>query len=186
MVNGADRTGAGSPDPLDDGQPGPAGEQGDAGGHETKQHQVGADPAKQRHHGGGDDIPHQAASGKILQIVEVHAGDGGHAEHGQHEADDAHRQGEVVHIEQPAWTPEQAPAQQHDQGRNQIGKRPEGKHGDVGEPGPRAAGEVFHLPLPGGLGPTGIGGVVGQQGKQEIGSHQGDGDQDGFEDPLCT
>ena len=58
--------------------------------------------------------------------------------------------------------------------------------GDVGEPGTGAAREVFHLPLPGGLRPAGIGGMVGQQGKQKIGSHQGDGDQDGLEDPLCT
>ncbi len=186
VINGADRAGAGGTDPLDDGEPGPAGKQGDAGGHEAEQQQVGPDATKQRHHGGGDNVPHQTAGGEILQIIEVHAGDGGHAEHGQDETDDAHRQGEVVHIEQAARAPEQAPAKQHNQGGHQVGESPEGKHGDIGEPGPRAAGEVLNLPLPGGLGPTGIGGVVGQQGKQEIGSHQGDGDQDGFEDPLCT
>ncbi len=186
MVDGADAAGAGGTDPLDYGEPGPAGEQGDAGGHEAEQHQVGPDAAKEGHHGGGDHVPHQAACGEILQVIEVHAGDGGHPEHRQDKADDAHRQGEIVHLQQPARAPEQAPAEQHHQGRHQIGEGPEGEHGDVGEPGTGAAREVLHLSLPGGLGPTGIGGMVGQQGKQEIGSHQRDGDQDGLEDPLRT
>ena len=186
VVNRADRTSAGRTDPLDNGEPGPAGKQGNAGCHEAEQHQVGPDTAKQRHHRRGDHIPHQTTGGEILHIVEVHAGNGRHAEHGQDKADDPHPQGEVIHLKQAAGAPEQAPAQQYHQRRHQIGKSTEGEHGDVGEPGSGAAGEVLHLPLPGGLGPAGIGGMIGQQGKQKIRGHQGDGDQDGFEDPLCT
>ncbi len=186
VVNSADRTGTGRADLLDDGEPGPAGKQGDAGCHEAEQHQVGPDAAKQRHHCRSDHIPHQTTGGEVLHIVEVHAGNGRHAEHGQDKADDPHPQGEVIHIEQTARAPEQTPAQQHHQRRHQIGEGSKGKHGDVGEPGTGTTGEVLHLSLPGGLGPAGISGMIGQQGKQKISSHQGDGDQDGFEDPLCT
>ncbi len=186
MVDGTDGAGAGGTDALDDGEPGPAGKQGDTGRHEAEQHQVGTHPAKQRYHSGCDDIPYQTTGGEVLQIVEVHAGDGRHAEHGQDKADDPHPEGEVIHIEQTAWPPEETPSQQHHQRRNQIGEGTKGKHGDIGKPGACAAGEVLDLPFPRGLGPTGIGGMIGQQGKQKISGHQGDGDQDGFEDPLCT
>ena len=54
----------------------------------------------------------------------------------------------------------------------------------IGYPGTGATCQILHIPFPGGLGPAGIGRVVGEQGKQEVGSQQCDGDQDGLEDPL--